>query len=301
MSDPSPDSMDRPPPPWGHHDLEVDGERSVRLGPLELRMKRTDQEIWLTQRRVEGEPGASGPEKTDAAGTNRTKTIGEPTDERRAPEAGAGLAEGDEPEWSRWAVPEDTTGVRLEPVFPDRALVVEPEQTFHLVRGARVRVYVRVPLWVSVGLPSPSGVGLTEIPTHILSDTWFGDFTEGELAYALPTSARRRVTPDVFAPHLAICPLSLGNDGVDQLEVEKLCLRVAHLSLFSRGPALWSDETRVRYQGEDEQSRIHISGDVPREAPDAVRVRPPRIPLARGFRARTFARLADLSGFGASS
>ena len=119
MSNRSPDSTDRLSAPWGHHDLEVGGERAVRLGPLELRMKRTDQEIWLTQHRIEDE---------------------------------AGPAEAD-PDWSRWAIPEGTTGVRLEPVFPDRALVVEPEQAFHLVRGARVRVYVRVPLWVSVGLP----------------------------------------------------------------------------------------------------------------------------------------------------
>lgn len=266
MSDSGPESADHLSPPWGRHDLEVGGERGVRLGPLELRMQRTEQEIWLSQRWSE--------------------------DELQGEDA--------ESDWSRWAVPEGTTGVHLEPVFPNRALVVEPEQTFHLVRGARVRIYVRVPLWVSVGLPSPSKVELIEIPTHILSDTWFGDFTEGELAYALPTSARRQVSPDIFEPHLAVCPLSLGNDAVDELEVDKLCLRVAHLSIFSRGPELWSDETRVRYQGEDEESRIRISGQVPSEASDAVRIRSPRVPLARGFRARTFARLADLSGFGAS-
>lgn len=255
------------PPPWGHHALEAEDGHTVRLGPLELHMKRAGEEIWLSCQRTEGPP----------------------------------VTVNGEAEWSRWAVPEGTTGVRLDPVFPDRPLVVEPEQTFHLVRGARVRIYVRAPLWVSVGLPAPSKVALVQIPTHILSDTWFGDFTEGELAYALPTSARREITPEVFAPHLAICPLVLGNDASDQLEVKKLCLRVAHLSIFARGPELWSDETRVQYQGEDEESRLRITGKVPPEATEAVRVTPPRVPLARGFRARTFARLADFSGFGHSS
>ncbi|MDX1566566.1 MAG: hypothetical protein R3223_02125 [Longimicrobiales bacterium] len=267
-------------PPWGPHELGPGDDRTMRLGPLELQLRRVGEEVWIARRWTDD--SLTG--EVEEGGTSAVPVGGDPV----------------EPEWSRWAVPQDTGGVRLEPVFPDRPLVVEPEQTFHLVRGARVRVYVRVPLWVSVGLPAPSEVSLVDIPTHILSDTWFGDFAEGELAYALPTSARREITPEIFATHRVICPLVLGNDAVDQLEVKKLCLRVAHLSVFARGGELWSDETRVRYQGEDQESQIRISGKMPSEAPDAVRVKPPRVPLARGFRARTFARLADLSGFGAS-
>ncbi|MFP3947179.1 MAG: hypothetical protein ACLFWG_00485 [Longimicrobiales bacterium] len=280
MSNSSSEADDPLSPPWGRLDLPPGDDRAVGLGPLELRLRRAGEELWIARRWTREPP-------TAAVETGGGKVP-------------AGAEEEAEPEWSRWAVPEGTTGVRLDPVFPDRPLVVEPEQTFHLVRGARVRVYVRVPLWVSVALTEPSKVSLVEIPTHILSDTWFGDFAEGELAYALPTSARREISPEIFALHLAICPLVLGNDAVDHLEVKKLCLRVSHLSVFARGPELWSDETRVRYQGEDQESQIRISGKVPSEAPDAERVMPPREPPARGFRARTFARLADLSGLGAS-
>lgn len=277
MSEPRPGPAAELPPPWGHHDLPEGEERQVRLGPLELRLRRVGEEIWLSWTRTD-----------DPAGGGADSTSREP---------GAD----EEVEWSRWAVPGGTTGVHLHPAFPDRALVVEPEQTFHLVRGARIRIYVRVPLQVAVGLPAPSPVTLVEIPTVILSDTWFGDLTEGELAYALHTSARRSLQPDVFAPHLAICSLRLGNEVVDQLAVKKLCLRVAHLSLFVRGRELWSDETRVRYRGEDEESEIRITGKAPPDAPEAVRVMPPRIPLQRGFTARTFARLAEFSGFWGAS
>lgn len=264
-------------PPWGHHHLPEGDERRIRLGPLELRFRKVGEEIWLSRTWIE-DPGSEAPDSTARSA--------------EAPDDG---------EWSRWAVPEGTEGVRLHPVFPDRALVVEPEQPFHLVRGARIRIYVRVPLQVAVDLPEPSSVTLVEIPTAILSDTWFGDLNEGELAYALHTSARRKLGPELFSPHLAVCPLRLGNDVVNQLEVKKLCLRVAHLSLFARGTELWSDETRVRYRGEDEESEIRITGKAPPDAPDAVRLMPPRDPLQRGFTARTFARLAEFSGFGGAS
>lgn len=275
MSEAPPHRSDRLAAPWGRHDLGDGEERELRLGPLDLRLRRVGEEIWLSRHWTDAHAGGRfGGRRHEAPG---------------------------DVEWSRWAVPEGTDGVRLDPVFPDRALVVEPEQPFHLVRGARIRVYVRVPLWVAVGLPVPSGITLVEVPTVILSDTWFGDLSEGELSYALPTSARRELRPDLFAPHLAVCPLRLGNDAVNQLEVKKLCLRVSHLSLFSRGPELWSDETRVRYRGEDEESELRITGSAPPDAPDAERIVTPRVPLQRGFTARTFSRLAEFSGLGGSS
>lgn len=263
----------RPPRPWGDVDLEEDGERRTEIGPLRLRIRHSKGEIWLAHTRDH----ADGPGDRGAV-------------------PGA-----DEPEWVRWAVPDGTHRVRLWPVFPDRPLVARPEKSFHLVRGAQVRVYVRVPLSVRVELPDPPEVTLQEIPTVTLSDTWFGDFTEGELTYYLPTTARREIRPEHFAPHLAACPLQLSNSSTDNLEVEKIALRVAHLSIFGRDGELWADETSVRYRGAEEGSEIRISGRPPREASGAALVTPPRVPRERGFRARTFARLLTLPGFGDAS
>lgn len=258
----------RPPRPWGEHDLEEGGEQRIEIGPLRLRIRRRDGEIWLAHAREESP-------------------------------AGSPLEPGeDDAEWTRWAVPEGIRSVRLWPAFPDRALVARPEHSFHLVRGAEVRVYIRVPLSVRIELPGSAPAKLTEVPTVTLSDTWFGDLTDGELTYFLPTTARREIGPEHFAPHLAACPLRLSNSAVDDLEVEKIALRVAHLSLFGHQEELWADETSVRYRSAEEGSDVRVSGKPPREAPDSQLLTPPRIPTERGFRARTFARLLTLPGFG---
>nr|NIP60435.1 hypothetical protein [Gemmatimonadota bacterium]NIR80852.1 hypothetical protein [Gemmatimonadota bacterium]NIT89671.1 hypothetical protein [Gemmatimonadota bacterium]NIU33451.1 hypothetical protein [Gemmatimonadota bacterium]NIU37737.1 hypothetical protein [Gemmatimonadota bacterium] len=162
----------------------------------------------------------------------------------------------------------------------------------------RVRIYVRVPLWVRVELHGGATMRLTEIPSVILSDTWFGDFMEGELCYFQPTTARREVRPEHFDDHLAVCPILLSNRSQDPLAVEKLALRVAHLSIFRRGRELWADETRVRYRGDEAGSEIRSAHSPPSEAPDATLLTPPRTPADRGFRARTFSRLKGLSGLG---
>ncbi|MFW6192195.1 MAG: DUF432 domain-containing protein [Gemmatimonadota bacterium] len=262
------------PPPWGEHTLPGDEPIALRLGPLTVWAALRAGEVWIAHvpgdwtRSRRGRPQVSGPDEA---------------------------LEGDA--WVRWPVPEGTERIALSPAFPPRTLVAEPEHSFHLLPRARARIYVRVPLWVRVEMISTDRQALVELPSVLLSDTWWGSPTEGELSYWLQTTARRGVPPEVFEPHLAVCPLDLSNPSDDELTVERIALRVAYLSVFSDEGRLWSDETRLRYQGSDEGSRIDVSGRPPEQAPGAVRIAGPREPPpSRGFRARSFARLKAVSG-----
>lgn len=256
------------PPPWGEHAIPSSETLALEIGPLAIWARCRSDEIWL----------AHAPGDWTRAGEEPTRQP--PPDE----------------EWIRWPVPEGTDRISLSPVFPPRPVVAEPELAFRLLPDAEARIFVRVPLWARVEVVTAEETPLTEIPTLVLSDTWWGGFTEGELCYWLATTARRQVRPEVFAPHLAVCPLQLSNRSGEELQVERIALRVAHLSVFSDEGRFWADETRVLYRGEDEGSDIHMSGDPPIEAPGAARVTAPRTPLLRGFRARTFARLKALPG-----
>jgi hypothetical protein len=254
------------PRPWGVHTLEGTGTHRVELGPITFWLRARNGEIWVAHAATPAE-GRSDPEPPDVES------------------------------WVRWAAGGDVRRIRLVPAFPDRPLVVEPEPAFRLLRHAEARVYVRVPLWVRVQLVEPA-VTLVEVPTVPLSDTWFGDFIDGELCYWHHTTARREVTPDLFQRHLAMCPIRLSNQADGELKVEKIALRVAHLSLFATPTELWGDEASVRYEGEEAGSVIVMSGKPPREAPEAGLVAPPRVPIQRNFRTRSFARLKALSGLG---
>lgn len=256
------------PDPWGEHAIPSGEPLTIQLGPLALWARTAADEVWLAH--APGDGTRADPE----------------------PAAEPPPAEG----WIRWAVPGGTDRISLSPLFPSRPVVAEPELSFRLLPGAEARVFVRVPLWARVWVAAGEERTLTEIPTVVLSDTWWGGFTEGELCYWLATTARRQVPPEVFAPHLAVCPLHLSNRSGEELEVERLALRVAHLSVFSDEGRFWADETRVRYRGEDHGSEIEVAGRPPGEAPSAVRVTGPRSPVSRGFRARTFARLKELPG-----
>jgi hypothetical protein len=187
--------------------------------------------------------------------------------------------------------------VSLTPGFPDRPVVVEPDGSFWLARGARARIYVRVPLWVHVEALGDERTSLVRIPTTVGSDTWWGSLEEGELCYWFATRARRTVEDSLFQAHLAMCPVQLENISSDSLRVERIVLRVAYLSLYGQAGRIWADETTVRYQGEAEGAQLDVAGSAPPEAPGAELLAPPRLRMTRGVRARTFARLRAVQGW----
>lgn len=259
-------------PPWGKHALPDDAEPwSHRLGPLVLWVRTRPDEIWESH-----SPG------------DWIRTREEPPEEPPR----------DDERWTRWPVTERPRTVVLSPVFPSRSLVVKPENSFRLLPDSQARIYVRVPLSARLSISAPQERGLTEIPTVELSDTWWGEFTEGEVCYWLSTTARREVTPEVVGPHQAVCALDLSNRSREELEVQRIALRVEHLSLFRGRHGFWSDLTRVRYRGDQEGSQIDVTGRPPQEAGETARVTEARTPVTKRFQARTFSRLKSLSGWG---
>ena len=257
-----------PPPPWGQLQLPDEETVAVRVGPRDLWFSRQGSEVWLTHA-----PGDDG----DASG--------EPA---ASPEEDA--------EWARWAAPSDFEGeIRLRPALPDRPVVLVPERSFHLVRRARSRVYLRVPLFIQVELAGSHPQVLAEVPSVTLSDTWLGTFLEGRLAYWLPTGAEAVHDPGAALSHEAACPLSLANRTPASLEVQKVALRARHLSLFHHESGFWTDETKIVYREEGAEGEVETTGAVPPEAQGATLVADPRDPAKGGFRATTFSRLLSLS------
>lgn len=254
---------------WGRYRIPKGDPLRIELGFLTILARKEKDEIWVSHSLRPAESTSSG-----------ILTVRE--------------------EWSRWGAPDGTDELEILPAFQDRPVVLQPEDPFHLLPGARARIFVRVPLWVRITVPGVSGATLLEYPTLTLSDTWWGSPQEGQLCYWLHIMARREASPSVFRPDRIMCPLDLLNQSREDLPVEKILLKVDHLSVFRGTGTLWSDEIRVRYKGEDEGSEIEMTGRTPPEAPGAPRLAHPRTPLSKGFSARTFARLKGIPGLGPS-
>jgi hypothetical protein len=239
---------------WGEHTLDGEKTSTWQIGDLDLQIKEAGNELWI------------------ASENSSMKKL--PNDH--------------EIKWSRWARRKSSNCIRLEPLFPDKAIVVKPESPFRLLPGVEARVFVRVPIYIGVKLKQKSDNYLAELPSVTLSLTWFGGPTEGELCYWISSSARREITSDSKRDYLAICPIQLKNSSDQDLLVEKLCLRVKWLSLYDKDDQLWANETKVSYKGGNDLSQVSIISGPPREAEKASMINAAREITRKSFSIRTF-------------
>jgi len=204
--------------------------------------------------------------------------------------------------WTRWVACSGTDEVTLVPHFPTHPVLVEPAEPFHVLPGAQAHICVRIPLFLAVRVAEGDDQILGEFPTEALSETWFGDAESGELCFWLGAAVTRdfeSVQPeDLSGIH---APVVIRNESTEVLQVSRLCLRVAGLSVYQGDGRLWANETVVRYQGGPSPSRINIKQGPPPEAPTAALVAGPRRSTDGTIVARTFRSLrrwtADLLEF----
>jgi len=200
--------------------------------------------------------------------------------------------------WSRWALKDNNSKIQFKPIFPDRSVVVKPESSFWLMMDTQAQIYIRIPIWLQINLIKQKPIHLIDIPTVILSNTWFGTFFEGELCYWISSGVRQQIEPDPIRSYSVACPIKLINKSKEDLLVEKICLKVDNLSLFLNNEQLWSDETQMLYKGSNNISQIKATGKPPKESPSAVLLTPPKKPLKDSIMTKTFASLKDLPSLG---
>lgn len=257
--------------PWREYPIEPGRTESVDLGPLRIWWKVVDGDFWLARQHLDAGGEGSPPEPEGPAKHE---------------------------DWVRLAAEEDFKTVRLSPCFPDRAVMVQPEMPLRVAPGGQMSVHVSCPLFVEVALPGKKDLTVAEIPSLILSNTWFGSVTEGELCYWISSRARRRIEPREADPYLAICPIGIHNNSPDDLLVERICLRVMNLTLYLDGNQLWSDVLKANYRGGPEISELRATGKAPSQAKGAKRIRSPREPRKDPWAARTFRTLRTELGLG---
>ncbi|MBN2138101.1 MAG: DUF432 domain-containing protein [Sedimentisphaerales bacterium] len=245
---------------WRPHRIEQDQCLETRIGPLKLWLRRNSDEIHIA---------AKYDKTTDTA-------------KRAYPPRPAETQKFTGLDWGRW-VCGDCDKVLLRPAAPDRPAVVRPELPIKIPSGQEALFFVGVPVWVQIGAGETGQVRLCEKPSVALSNIWFGDPMSGELCYSLRTRARRSVFDAQPQPHRAVCPVTIHNSAAAQVDVERFCIHVAHLSIYPGQSRLWTNGVRITYKGEAENTQLEYSKNPPDyEKVDAV-LTPPRTPVKKSF------------------
>lgn len=151
--------------------------------------------------------------------------------------------------WNRYAFRQEENQISLKPAFPDRPLVVRPRSPLQLPPKNKVTFYISIPLWIRLQFGNENPVVVENLPTVVLSNTWFGLPTEGELCYALKTGAVRELSQARLGDHRAICSLTVKNESTEVYPVTKICLPTRYLSLHQGKSRLWTNTMEIVHQG----------------------------------------------------
>ena len=259
---------------WGDFHLAAGRTGRWRVGPLELWVHHGERE-WRVLRR--GEPA------------------GDPGSTEQSVDLDVDLPPEQEPlEIARYAFRATDGKLRVAPLLADRPVVASPRMPLYVLPDEEAVLFVSSPVWLRFDVEEPPKL-LQEVPSHRLSDTWFGTTREGELGYALPTSARLRVSELQRYPNLAVTAVRVRNQGIDALHLEKLKLPVPFLSLFDTADGgLWTEEALlVRGVGAGLAS-LDIEPGPPPQVTGATLLAAPRQVVEKGRIIRAFSSWLDL-------
>lgn len=259
---------------WTEHTVEPEKLYQAKLGSLSLWLKKIHDEMQIAIKRNSEENGVKSYEFVEITG--------------REPES---------LDWERWVIGKEESSVKLTPMMPDRAVVVQTESPVKIPPSKEAIFFVSIPIWIKIYKDGSNPCELCEVPSIIRSNTWFGDSLSGELCYSLVSRARRQVDDTDHPLHKAVCPVKIYNGSKHVLHVDRFCVHVEHLSVYEGTRLLWTNEVTIHFQGEDQISKIDYSPKKPDLESQVTLLTTPRIPFKETLLKRSllsFARLTDL-------
>lgn len=248
---------------WGQVQIETDAQTILRYGELVVYVRRVEDEWRFSYR------------------------YNDPVDSGYAPEEG---------DWIR-LVSRGDESLELAPVLPDRPLVIRPESPISIFPGRLARFFVALPLWYRfVAASKNSRTDLIDIPSRILSNTWFGDPAAGELCYSLDAPLRRAPERLKDRTTTVTCQLTVRNGSDEKLNFERICAHVENLSIFENDGYLWTNEITVFFKGTEQVSQISIQDRPPGNLPNARKLTAPREAVSRSILRRSFIFFRQFTG-----
>jgi len=160
--------------------------------------------------------------------------------------------------WIRHVAPGPGLSLRVVPRLPDRPVISRPDHALSLLPGAECRFFIGIPAFLSFRLEGAAGALLEmhETAATALSKSWAGSVVEGELCYALRTTAKREVAELLPAPHRIVCPVEARNHSGESLALTRITLPVCALDVFLGANRLWTNAVETTYLGDGQWSRL---------------------------------------------
>lgn len=197
------------------------------------------------------------------------------------------------------AIGEKNNILQVLPTLPDLPLVIRADRKFTVLPGKSVMLYVPIPICLQFYAGSKKKEQLIfESPSEDLSQTWFGEFHNGMLAYSWPLDLSQiLVLPEQGLKHYVVCPLKLTNDANSILDVQRLLLSCEYLSIYGKDNALFTNEVKIRFKGENDVSDVQYASQAPTFIPHKALLNSARSSKISSVISKSFHFIKSLSNY----
>lgn len=253
---------------WNTHNLALDNIGHWKIGPLELWIKRYENEWRIYSKR------SSNPSIKEI----NAKV---PVLENIPPNLDA----------QRFGVRETSPELTFHPVLSDRAVVVRPEKPFHLPAKEEVSIFVNTSVWLKISY-GPAKMPMATLPIYRPSDTWFGSSTtDGELCYSARSKAKIRFNDLEIYPYRAVTNIQLQNKSNTDLFLERIKVPIPALSLYLSEEQVYFTDSMI-YCREPDAKHINITyNPPPKVAGKCVLIHRPHVRLEQNLVSKAISQL----------
>ncbi len=170
----------------------------------------------------------------------------------------------DELEWKNLLFRDAPRDYRFDAAVPDHPLVIWPTHPVAIPPGESGELFVTLPVFVTIQLlKDKKERELGTVPSEQLSNSWFGDTTNGQMCYTGPVAAEfelKDLSPDA---HHIVCPVVVDNRSDETVLLEKLCLRPDYIGLYCGDTHLWGTAVRIEHEDGYSNTNVRYSHEAP--------------------------------------
>lgn len=170
----------------------------------------------------------------------------------------------EDPEWTRIISQHNSSRLSFKPSMPDRPVIVQSPEEVRVLERQKSEITVSIPLNLriySITEKDENEQLLFELPTEIMSKTWFGELLTGMLAYSLNTSISVN-NNTLLTDNYASCKILINNTSKIPFQFRKLSIPVNSMNIYSSGieedNSLFIDSIIIEFADEE---KIKITVD----------------------------------------
>ncbi|MGQ8338172.1 DUF432 domain-containing protein [Sunxiuqinia sp. A32] len=150
--------------------------------------------------------------------------------------------------------------IHLLPALPVKPIVFKTKSQIKISPKQSIRLFLKVPCNVQLYYSQADSDHLmAEHELVRLSDTWFGEADNGEVAFAIGDFYSLQLDSTKTTAFEAICPVKINNNSNVPLELQRFLVHVESLNIYRKSNQLITNLVSIDFKGPDQISNILYS------------------------------------------